>query len=384
MNNDRALSIYKIANIINDKCYIGLTTLSIEDRFETHKRDTKAGSQYLLHKAMRKYGSENFNISLIGGANSFRELSYQEWLLIHINQTLSPNGYNLKEGGSRGSYKWTNEQKNKHSTSMKNRNFVTWNKGTKGIMKSNSTTFTSKSTGGENNPFFGKKHREESVIKRLVSLGRDLKPFLVLNKEMEVLGKWIIQSEASRDLEIPSDYLTRGLCKKEVMVGDFYISYEDNLESIQKYIDNKNYEEWKKRLDKEEKSRRKKEIGHKAKLYNNRLVECIETKEIFKDIYAVCKKYKMIISNALLICNAKKRAHKGLSFEFVDDKDKIEKRKTRSEMIKKIRDILCIENGMVFKTSVEASLTLNIGRSAIGNMLAGLSKTAGGMSFRYI
>ena len=89
--------IYKITNKINGKVYIGQTTGSIETRWKAHCKGNSRCSAILL--AIRKYGKENFKIEEIGGANNLSELNYQEWLLIHKNNSLAPNGYNLREGG---------------------------------------------------------------------------------------------------------------------------------------------------------------------------------------------------------------------------------------------------------------------------------------------
>ena len=59
--------IYKITNIINNKCYIGKSS-NIEARLNYHqKRYNDKGSEWdkLLYKAIRKYGLENFTFEII-------------------------------------------------------------------------------------------------------------------------------------------------------------------------------------------------------------------------------------------------------------------------------------------------------------------------------
>lgn len=95
--------IYKITNNINNKIYIGQTVSKIKRRWAGHKNSAlNKRTNTPLYNAMRKYGVENFTIEEIGGANSQSELNYQEWLLIHKNNTLWPNGYNMMEGGGSG------------------------------------------------------------------------------------------------------------------------------------------------------------------------------------------------------------------------------------------------------------------------------------------
>ena len=63
--------IYKITNDINGKIYIGKTLNSLEHRFNEHKRASrkKYCENRPLYSAMRKYGVENFSITLIEKAS---------------------------------------------------------------------------------------------------------------------------------------------------------------------------------------------------------------------------------------------------------------------------------------------------------------------------
>lgn len=58
--------LYKITNVINNKCYIGFTSLSIQERFETHIKNSKSKrNNQKIYNAMRKYGVKNFIIEQI-------------------------------------------------------------------------------------------------------------------------------------------------------------------------------------------------------------------------------------------------------------------------------------------------------------------------------
>lgn len=70
--------IYLITNKINDKRYVGLTTQTMEERWKQHKYDALHGNNYPIHKAMRKYGIENFRIEIIDTATSIEELKRKE------------------------------------------------------------------------------------------------------------------------------------------------------------------------------------------------------------------------------------------------------------------------------------------------------------------
>lgn len=57
--------IYVITNKINNRKYIGITNTSIKRRFNEHLRKSRFGSSSNLHKAIRKYGEQNFYIKEI-------------------------------------------------------------------------------------------------------------------------------------------------------------------------------------------------------------------------------------------------------------------------------------------------------------------------------
>lgn len=127
--------VYLITNTINGKKYVGKTTLSIEDRFKRHQYVSKRDSTY-LYAAMRKYGVENFTISLLEEVHDASILSSKEMIWI---SNINPE-YNMTKGGDGG------------DTSSSKRY--------KEYMKSHSEKMS-----GANNPFYGKKHNDETKRK---------------------------------------------------------------------------------------------------------------------------------------------------------------------------------------------------------------------------
>jgi len=95
--------IYKITNTINKKCYVGVTTKSnVNDRWASHKSAIKCGNGCpLLMKAFNKYGEDAFVFEIIIICFDDDVFYYENEYIIKYN-SLSPNGYNVAEGGKSG------------------------------------------------------------------------------------------------------------------------------------------------------------------------------------------------------------------------------------------------------------------------------------------
>lgn len=94
--------LYKITNMINNKSYIGITKLKIEERFKKHLRDSQC-PLYPLHCAMQKYGTTNFKIELLEESDNKQYISNKEQPTIEIYEShISKNGYNVATGGYGG------------------------------------------------------------------------------------------------------------------------------------------------------------------------------------------------------------------------------------------------------------------------------------------
>lgn len=89
-------AIYKITNCINGKMYIG-QTVHPDRRWTEHKQKAKHGQdKFPIHLAIAKYGEENFTFEILEWTENFNN---EERRLIQELNTLSPNGYNISEGG---------------------------------------------------------------------------------------------------------------------------------------------------------------------------------------------------------------------------------------------------------------------------------------------
>lgn len=98
-------SIYKITCIVNNKIYIGKTTKTIQQRFDSHCKASQKPRTFTsyLYNAMNKYGVNNFTITLIENCNDEKTLNEREKFWIRKLKSQDPNiGYNIQEGGEGG------------------------------------------------------------------------------------------------------------------------------------------------------------------------------------------------------------------------------------------------------------------------------------------
>lgn len=91
-------TIYFIENEVNHKGYVGMTCKSPEQRFKEHLQAARRGIDYALHRAIRKYGEENFHIFPIDEASSEEQAFEleQEWIerlgTYEFEYNLTPGG----------------------------------------------------------------------------------------------------------------------------------------------------------------------------------------------------------------------------------------------------------------------------------------------------
>ena len=105
MNRIRKIGIYKIENNINGKVYIGQSK-DIDKRVKHHFTEAAFNDKNVeyntpLHQAIRKYGSENFTVTILEECPR-QELDSLEIYWIEKCESFDPSsnkGYNLTKGG---------------------------------------------------------------------------------------------------------------------------------------------------------------------------------------------------------------------------------------------------------------------------------------------
>jgi group I intron endonuclease len=94
--------IYQLKNKINGKIYIGKTTQSVMTRFHKHCHASLKDSNTLIHKAIRKYGKENFEVTILECPLSINDAE-KRWI-----SKRKPD-YNLTAGGDGISSKFSSK-----------------------------------------------------------------------------------------------------------------------------------------------------------------------------------------------------------------------------------------------------------------------------------
>jgi group I intron endonuclease len=165
---DKIYTIYKIENLVNGKCYIGFDSdwprrVTDHKSYNYSERDKK---NKLLYKAFQKYGLDQFEFEPIYRShNKEHTLNVMEnyYIKSHDSHFKDGWGYNMSYGGEgQLGYKHSKETKIKMSVSHRGRKISEKHR---------------QKLCGEGNPFFGKKHSEESKKKMSKSSSGNSSPW---------------------------------------------------------------------------------------------------------------------------------------------------------------------------------------------------------------
>lgn len=96
--------VYKITNKKNGKPYIGKTEYSLEHRWNRHLSSARNGSKFRFHSAIRKYGEDCWDLSVIETYQTEDEnfINEKETHFIKLFESDTKKGYNATSGGTGG------------------------------------------------------------------------------------------------------------------------------------------------------------------------------------------------------------------------------------------------------------------------------------------
>jgi group I intron endonuclease len=157
---EKVFCVYKITNLINGKIYIG-KTYDVNIRWKSHLYacTNKKNQCKPLYKSINEYRADNFTIEELEGNFTEQEAFNREIFWIQALDSKNPEiGMNLSSGGSGASgckYKWS-EDSRKKICGAGNHNFGK-------PLTEECKAKLSIALSGANNPFYGRKHSEETI-----------------------------------------------------------------------------------------------------------------------------------------------------------------------------------------------------------------------------
>lgn len=161
--------IYKITCLVTNKVYIGQTIHPPEERLKNHIRSAFRGSDHKFHRAIRKYGAENFRVEELSvhfaeNKRSLRKILNKEEISAIKLYDSKERGYNSTLGGDGGLGYHFSEEIRKQISKRQKEFYKTHDSPFKGHHFSEETKqyFREK--------FTGRKHTEET--KHKMSLAR--------------------------------------------------------------------------------------------------------------------------------------------------------------------------------------------------------------------
>lgn len=115
--------IYQYTNLTNGKKYVGQTN-NIDRRIREHKSNSfnpqSVNYNNIIHKAIRKYGYENFKIEILETIEgTYEDANIKEQLWIKKQKSLiTENGYNVVEGGNNYWHSFLSKEEIDHIKSL--------------------------------------------------------------------------------------------------------------------------------------------------------------------------------------------------------------------------------------------------------------------------
>lgn len=146
-DNKKKYCVYKHTSLISKKSYIGYTCSGIMGRWKTHIRDVNQGRSTHLCNAIRKYGADQWEHTVLFETDDKDIAQQKEIELIEKYDTFN-NGYNLTRGGDGGQLELFGGSY--------------WMKGK--TQEEIDEINKKKGKPGKSNPFYNKKHTKESMI----------------------------------------------------------------------------------------------------------------------------------------------------------------------------------------------------------------------------
>lgn len=315
-NRKKFTEVYIAVNLVNGKKYIGITSCGLTKRKQAHIRRAFKGAEKnnILHRAIRKYGSEAFSFSILKGYSNFDEALKEEIRLIGL---LEPE-YNLTKGGEGHlGYSPSTETRLKISRAH---NGNKYNLGRK-------TGETTK----EKLRLLGLKNRD-TFIKNVGTKGQEASrvPVICLN-DARIFNSVI---EAAHHYQAPHadiSKMCKGVKRFQTVKGRKFAYYTGQLIAVQPL----EFKDSKKR------------------------VVCLNDGRVFDKIKDAARFYKVARTSISAICREKQRTVNNLTFMYLPDPSPLTEDLRVAEFKKKHfekkKKVLCVEDNRIFSSIKECA-----------------------------
>lgn len=214
--------IYKITNIITNKCYIGQTKGDLYKRWKQH---LKINSNCLyLKNAINKHGVKNFKFELVCICFD-NDLDKYEIDYMNFNNSLVPNGYNLRNGGNNGKMHQLTKDKIRQSLNDYYANNESKARGRPGCKHSEETKRKiSKSLTGRKYPV---------TEKTKAQAARQMRKVIQLDLDNNILNEYESCSQAAKENNVTIAGISMVCNNKRIQIKGFKYKYADgDLEEL--------------------------------------------------------------------------------------------------------------------------------------------------------
>ncbi len=208
--NNGKVGVYCLVNLTNGHCYVGSSS-NLAVRMRNYLNNSflsqSQNANMPIIKALSKYGQHNFAVLII---------EYTDTDTVNVRETvwiteLLPYYNVLKQGYSSLGYKHTEATKELLSELAKNR---THSDETKSLIAESLT--------GENNPFYGKSHSEESKLK--ISKANSAFPLYVYNSLRQLVMICPSVRALADLINTNSSTITNSIKNESLFRGEWYFS----------------------------------------------------------------------------------------------------------------------------------------------------------------
>ena len=352
-----AAVVYQAVNLLNGKKYIGITKKSVSQRQYQHSWFAKKGIKTTFGRAIRKYGIDNFQFSILHRTSTYQEALELEKQLI---SELKPE-YNMSKGGvAPTGVTWSEERRAKTLPSLR----ASWTEERK---KKHSVS--------------SRKAITPERIANLLKIRPDgFKTITCLND-----GKIFKSVDLAKEFYGISN-ISSVLVGRQLTCGDglAFVELKDGVP-----------------LDETERLKRLADIAEKKAAFakklsagfNNRSVICITTNERFSSAVAAAKAFGVSNNRVAQICNGLGKLRTGHTFMWADTEFPPEIKTASPEQLAKAKadilaalsrgveknkkKVICLDSGKIYGSISDAARAHDVHVSALSAGIYRNGRTAG-------